>query len=490
MKDFCKSKNFALAIIGLALLVIMAGMFGFMYHELNNANQNTTTVEVNFDDMNATEATTPDDNDNTDDAVEAQNKSILLVDASGSMPEVDETKYMKQYHYDELKYFGDIVADDEADCKNETRIGTALHQMLEEGYTRIGILTDLETYPAGDLQNLVGEYDEREVRFIYTDNYKQVNLDKVNKAVTGILDPDTCTFIFVDENGEEQEVIRNYVEEPETEPVAEPVVANPGNVKVVTTGAAGNNAMFIMMMLMMFALATFAIIALIACNNNAHPEPAPAPEAKPVPAPASAPVVHVQTSCGCGCKCCKKHCNCCCCGTCKKDGKPQEEGKKPEEPAEPAAIIEKGVKEEIPAQLADSKYALVLDYSYSVNPDPSKDPSAPYLRMLEMAKELYEKANNGQEPVFYCFGDKAMLCNYEEAKMLKGSAHTDIDPVLKMLEADGKKDIIILTDGKINRGYAKNYSFDSVVIYEVNGGDRHFAENLAKMAKNCKTIAF
>lgn len=120
---------------------------------------------------------------------EHTSNSVLLVDRSGS------TKGMTVTGSD----YSDVInfSSGLGVVGGYSEIAEAMHEVLEAGYTKIGVVTDCEeTHKDGstDWNALTGSYDNVEISIFLTEEYEDNDVQASIAAVMSVIDTATCTF--------------------------------------------------------------------------------------------------------------------------------------------------------------------------------------------------------------------------------------------------------------------------------------------------------
>lgn len=144
-------------------------------------------------------------------------------------------------------------------------ITTAVVDALEKGYKRIGIVTDLESYPTGEMLSISGKhYQDIELTFFVPASVDEGWLNRYSSTFVGALDPTTCTLKFVDMNGKNVSVLYNNFKKV-AEVVPEPSVTTV-TATTTTTLKEGNSvplSLVIIVIEVLFLIVMGLIIAII-----------------------------------------------------------------------------------------------------------------------------------------------------------------------------------------------------------------------------------
>lgn len=421
-----KYKHLAVLLLGLVLLVIVAGTGWLIYNEYTKPDiaAPTQTVEVKYP-ISVTIPAPPTEPVNSNES-EADTKSILLIDASGSMPEnsLDE-KVIAEYA--EVRPFTTGIYSDTSE--NESRIATAVNQALADGYDKIGVWTDLDSYPANEADGLRIDtpYQNRVVEFFCTSGTEEQDIIKFDECFTALLDKETCTLKFHDADTTDVGFDNYSFPEPSVpynEASNELVEVQEGTV-IVEVPVATNNIdpiWFVIAALLCMVIVLALVIALIATTSSNNQDVNVTINNAPVASP-----------------------------------KPAQE---------PDSVEE---------YLRDPECAVVLDVSGSVK--------LQRRRMIRKAMEL-----RGADGEVYTFGKEAKKLTLTEVENLPSEGDTLIAPVLDMLMQDGVKKFIVLTDGQINDYFKDTHQFDEVTIVKVGSYNPNFTKIVAQHCNRSKLI--
>ena len=170
-------------------------------------------------------------------------KSIGIRDMSVSM-----SKYVTAVPgYDTWTSFGD---------DGTSRITTEVVNALEQGYERIGVVTDLESYPKTEMNSITGKhYQNVELTFFVPASVNQNYLNSYINTFKGALDVSNCTLKFIDMNGQEISVLyNNYAVQASTSPVTVHATYTEGNSIPRSVVIIGLEALFLVIMALIIAL--------------------------------------------------------------------------------------------------------------------------------------------------------------------------------------------------------------------------------------------
>lgn len=170
-----------LAIIVIAAIVLTSLVLAAIFMPNNIDKQSEAHFQVDY---------TPSEGETKTESgtVEvARPKSICLIDHSGSMDEYT-SKLFFVAGYDIIKPFGG----------DESRITTEVVAALDGGYQRIGVVTDLESWPYEEIEAITGHnFGNCEVVFYVPENVNQDYLLDYVTRYRDALDSKNSTFRFV-----------------------------------------------------------------------------------------------------------------------------------------------------------------------------------------------------------------------------------------------------------------------------------------------------
>lgn len=154
-------------------------------------------------------------------------------------------------------------------------ITTAVVDALEKGYKRIGVVTDLESYPEEEMLSISGKhYKHKELTFFVPDTVDPGWLNSYVSTFMGALDPMNCSLKFVDMSGNTISVL--YSNFKKVAEVPEPSVTTvTATTTTTTTLKEGNSvplSLVIIVIEVLFLIVMGLIIAIITrcccgCNS-------------------------------------------------------------------------------------------------------------------------------------------------------------------------------------------------------------------------------
>lgn len=171
------------AIIVLSIIMVLSiigtGLFLAFFPDVSAKANTTTTIQA----TNTTSSDVP---------------SIGIRDLSVSMK-----NYMVAVPgYDTWNSFG---------ADGTSRITTEVVKALDNGYKRVGVVTDLESWPQSEVNSIVGRhYSNVELTFFVPNNVEQQYLNQYINIYKAAMDPSTCTLKFVDMAGNEMNVAGSF----------------------------------------------------------------------------------------------------------------------------------------------------------------------------------------------------------------------------------------------------------------------------------------
>lgn len=128
---------------------------------------------------------------------------VLLVDASGSM----KNNIFASAGYDTVQKFGDYLGQ----SGGNSHIYTNIVRTLDMGVQIVGVVTDLESYPATDVNSLNGKnYENVSLTFYLPENVNPNYVSEYQKNWSNALDQTNSTLVFVNSDGSKLVVFDNY----------------------------------------------------------------------------------------------------------------------------------------------------------------------------------------------------------------------------------------------------------------------------------------
>lgn len=220
--------------VAMALVAIMwlGGMLGLAVYAKNASatpsTPSTAKVEVHIQGDNSnggnTELQNPEKEEET---------RVLLQDVSGSM----NNQLVASAGYDTVQPFSDYIGDK----YGNSQIIANTVRALDMGVKELGVVSDLESYPASDYNQADGKhYQNVELMFFVSDDVKQSDLDKYKEIFSKALDQENCTLIFTMADGSKLVIFDNYNKETE-EIVEEKTEAEEEKIDILVETDSGSN---------------------------------------------------------------------------------------------------------------------------------------------------------------------------------------------------------------------------------------------------------
>lgn len=194
---------------------------------------------------------------------------VLLVDASGSM----KNNIFASAGYDTVQKFGDYLGQ----SGGNSHIYTNIVRTLDMGVQIVGVVTDLESYPATDVNSLNGKnYENVSLTFYLPENVNPNYVSEYQKNWSNALDQTNSTLVFVNADGSKLVVFDNYgnVEEENTQKEKEDTEDESNIVvKVDTEATMGDSISFKTLVLILGTMIDlFCIFGIILIALFAHSE--------------------------------------------------------------------------------------------------------------------------------------------------------------------------------------------------------------------------
>lgn len=176
-------KKVAVVILSLAIIAIIGAS---TWYCLTKVDTTPSTISVEYNGGSASYVT-----QEQEETEEVESTSIALIDRSGSM----DGLIPAVAGYDKIKEFG---------LDDTSPIVTSVIEQLKMYQTRIGVVSDLESYPSDEFDFVTtvptDYYNDVELIFFVPMNVNDEWLDLYEYEFTRILEPSTCTLKFV-QNG-------------------------------------------------------------------------------------------------------------------------------------------------------------------------------------------------------------------------------------------------------------------------------------------------
>lgn len=198
---------------------------------------------------------------------------VLLVDASGSM----NNNIFASAGYDTVQKFGDYLGQ----AGGNSHIYTNIVRTLDMGVQIVGVVTDLESYPASDVNAISGKkYENVSLTFYLPADVNATYVKDYQANWSNALNSANSTLVFVYADGSKMVVFDAYAkEEPEaTEEVEEKKDDSEIVVKVNTEATTGDSISFNTLVLILgtivdiFCIFGIILIALLAHSEKAGKE--------------------------------------------------------------------------------------------------------------------------------------------------------------------------------------------------------------------------
>ncbi len=193
---------------------------------------------------------------------------VLLVDASGSM----KNNIFASAGYDTVQKFGDYLGQ----SGGNSHIYTNVVRTLDMGVQIVGVVTDLESYPATDVNSINGKkYENVSLTFYLPENVNPNYVSEYQKNWSNALDQTNSTLVFVNADGSKLVVFDNYgkVEEEDTQKEEDADDESNIVVKVDTEATAGDSISFKTLVLILGTIIDlFCIFGIILIALFAHTE--------------------------------------------------------------------------------------------------------------------------------------------------------------------------------------------------------------------------
>lgn len=194
---------------------------------------------------------------------------VLLVDASGSM----KNNIFASAGYDTVQKFADYIGQ----AGGNSHIYTNVVRTLDMGVKIVGVVSDLESYPATDVNSLAGKkYENVSLTFFLPEDVDATYVKDYQTNWSNALDQSNSTLAFVYADGSKLVVFDAYGKvEPEETTDVEEENENPNVVvKVDTEATAGDSISFKTLVLILgsiidiFCIFGIILIALLAHNEK------------------------------------------------------------------------------------------------------------------------------------------------------------------------------------------------------------------------------
>lgn len=171
-------KKVAVVILSLAIIAIIGAS---TWYCLTQVDTTPSTLTVEYNGGSASYVT-------QEETEEVESTSIALIDRSGSM----DGLIPAVAGYDKIKEFG---------LDDTSLIVTSVIEQLKMYQTRIGVVSDLESYPSDEFDFVTtiptDYYNDVELIFFVPMNVDDEWLDLYEYEFTRVLEPSTCTLKFV-----------------------------------------------------------------------------------------------------------------------------------------------------------------------------------------------------------------------------------------------------------------------------------------------------
>lgn len=205
MEKFYKSEN-CIKIIAMILVAAMwvGVMFGLYGLAVSGADAPPTNAKVDIE-INGNIANNTDTGEETKPATseEEVETRVLITDTSGSM--TGTNNWATDYHT--VLPFSDYLGQKNGD----SQICTNIERVLSMGVKELGVITDLESYPAKDLEAFEGKnYSNVELIFYVPEDVEFQHIDTYKDLFSEVLDKENSTLIFVNTDGSKVVVFDNY----------------------------------------------------------------------------------------------------------------------------------------------------------------------------------------------------------------------------------------------------------------------------------------
>lgn len=197
---------------------------------------------------------------------------VLLVDASGSM----KNQISASVGYDYVQKFSEHMGQ----VGGNSYIYTNIVRTLDMGAKVVGVVTDLESYPASDINAMNGKkYENVSLTFYLPANVNATYVKEFQTNWSNALNPANCTLVFVYADNSKMVVFDEYgkdVPEEATEEVKEPEKEESEIVvKVNTEATTGDSISFkTLVMILGTIIDLFCIFGIILIALLAHSEKA------------------------------------------------------------------------------------------------------------------------------------------------------------------------------------------------------------------------
>lgn len=194
---------------------------------------------------------------------------VLLVDASGSM----KNNIFASAGYDTVQKFGDYLGQ----SGGNSYIYTNIVRTLDMGVQIVGVVTDLESYPATDMNSLNGKkYENVSLTFYLPADVNPNYVSEYQKNWSNALDQTNSTLVFVNADGSKLVVFDNYGKVEEKNILKEKEDTDDESnivVKVDTEATAGDSISFKTLVLILGTMIDlFCIFGIILIALFAHSE--------------------------------------------------------------------------------------------------------------------------------------------------------------------------------------------------------------------------
>lgn len=255
------------AVFALATLFVVTTLFTALVCMLDKSETPSakSNVEINLPVNGETEKT----EDVPEKEVIPETK-VLLVDASGSM----KNNIFASAGYDTVQKFADYIGQ----AGGNSHIYTNVVRTLDMGVKIVGVVSDLESYPATDVNSLAGKkYENVSLTFFLPEDVDATCVKDYQTNWSNALDQSNSTLVFVYADGSKLVVFDAYgkVEPEETAEAEKEEKENPNVVvKVDTEATTGDSISFKTLVLILgsiidiFCIFGIILIALLAHNEK------------------------------------------------------------------------------------------------------------------------------------------------------------------------------------------------------------------------------
>ena len=176
MKEKTKIRILSISIIAI-IMAVSIGYTAWVLHTHPDVYPSTTVTTT----MTA-------ERENSHMVVNSMDKSVLLVDRSGSTAGTT----IAGSNYESVMDFSSGIGV----TGGYSEIAEAIQEELESGYLRIGVITDMEEHRSDggtDWKALKGAFSNVEIKIYLTQDYEDAEVLAGMQALESILDKSTCT---------------------------------------------------------------------------------------------------------------------------------------------------------------------------------------------------------------------------------------------------------------------------------------------------------